>query len=224
MPIIRFGRPRVPATAAWLPSRAPALPVRPALRTLAGFRRTRNPTMLAPAPPSAVAVRDALCATLERELLAEIPLARAMQLAIEGWDGESLVITAPLAPNINDKGCAFGGSLAAAMTVAGWALVRIGVEAAGLEADIYVQDSTIRYHAPVWGDLRVEARIADGQAVDAFLEALRARGKARLGVEVIVGIHGAAATTLVARFVALARPARSTAPVDAAQSCVPGAA
>ena len=168
-------------------------------------------------PPAAT--RDALRAALERELLAEIPLARAMQLAVEAWDGETLAIGAPLAPNINDKGCAFGGSLAAIMTLAGWGLARLAVEAAGLEADIYVQDSTIRYQAPVWTDFRAEARLDAGDSLAAFLDALRARGKARLGVQVVVaGADGAAATTLAARFVALARVDSTTQGGDAAQS------
>ncbi|MBN8481700.1 MAG: YiiD C-terminal domain-containing protein [Xanthomonadales bacterium] len=180
--------------------------------------------MVATATPLVAGTRDALRAALERELLAEIPLARAMQLAIDAWDGESLAITAPLAPNINDKGCAFGGSLAAVMTLAGWALVRLAVDADGLAADIYVQDSTIRYHAPVWGDFRAEARLDAGDAFDGFLAALRQRGKARLGVEVVVAGAGGTATTLVARFVALAHPEPSTAGGDAAQSQAPSAA
>ncbi len=174
--------------------------------------------MVATAPLPA-ATRDALRAALERDLLAEIPLARAMQLAVEAWDGEILVIGAPLAPNINDKGCAFGGSLASIMTLAGWALARIAVEAADLEADIYVQDSTIRYHAPVWADFRAEARLDAGHSFGAFLDALRARGKARLGVQVVVAAaDGAAATTLVARFVALASAESTKEGGDAAQS------
>jgi thioesterase domain-containing protein len=46
------------------------------------------------------------------------PITRAMQLEIAAWDGESLQIRAPLPPNVNDKGCAFGGSLVSVMTLA----------------------------------------------------------------------------------------------------------
>jgi hypothetical protein len=62
--------------------------------------------------------RDALREAAQAQLLADIPLTRFMHLAITGWDGDSLRMSAPLAPNINDKGCAFGGSLASVMTLA----------------------------------------------------------------------------------------------------------
>ena len=66
---------------------------------------------------------------LEHELLAEIPLARAMALRVAAYDGDSLALAAPLAPNVNDKGCAFGGSLASLMTLAGWGVIRLAVAA-----------------------------------------------------------------------------------------------
>ena len=56
-----------------------------------------------------------------RDRVREIPLARAMALTVAGYDGATLALAAPLAPNGNDKGCAFGGSLASLMTLAGWA-------------------------------------------------------------------------------------------------------
>lgn len=169
--------------------------------------------------------RDALRLALEHELLDDIPLSRAMALRIVAWDGTVLEMGAPLAPNINDKGCAFGGSLASVMTLAGWALVRLAVDEARLPSDIYVQDSTIRYLAPVWGDLRARARLDAGDAFAPFLDVLRARGKARLTVQVVVGADdGTAATTLSARFVALARADSSQRARDAAQSPATSAA
>jgi len=143
---------------------------------------------------------------LQHELLADIPLARAMQLAVESFDGESLVLAAPLAPNVNDKGCAFGGSLASLMTLAGWGLPKLALDALGIGAEIYVQDSTIRYLAPVWHDFRTIARVADGESLSAFIDALRERGKARLRVHCRVPLpDGGDAATLDARFVALAK-------------------
>src|SRR6185437_5175561 len=89
-------------------------------------------------------------ATLEREILEHIPLARAMQLRVPRYSGDELEMTAPLAPNINDKGCAFGGSMASLLTLAGWGLIELGLRTAGLDCDIYVGDSQLRYREPVW--------------------------------------------------------------------------
>ena len=145
-------------------------------------------------------------AALERELLDAIPLARAMALRVAAHDGDSLTLAAPLAPNINDKGCAFGGSLASLMTLAGWGVIRLAVAARELDCDIYVQDSAIRYLAPVWGDFDAISRLADGESFDAFFAALATRGKARLNIECRVPLaEGGDAATLAARFVALVK-------------------
>lgn len=145
-------------------------------------------------------------AALQAHLLADIPLARAMSLSIGAYDGDSLTLAAPLAPNINDKGCAFGGSLASLMTLAGWGLVKLAVDARNLDCDIYVQDSTIRYLAPVWQDFSTTAQLAHGDSFAAFFDALGGRGKGRLRVRCTVPLpDGGEAATLEARFVALAK-------------------
>jgi thioesterase domain-containing protein len=136
--------------------------------------------------------------------LAAIPLTRAMQIALRDYNGETLTLAAPLAPNVNDKGCAFGGSLSSLATLAGWGVVALKLAELGLSAEIYVQDSTIRYLAPVWGELVAEARLAEGESWDDFLGALAARGRGRVRVVCRVPREeGGDACTLEARFVAI---------------------
>ena len=148
---------------------------------------------------------DDLAAQFERELLADIPLTRAMQLRIVGWDGDCLRMAAPLPPNINDKGCAFGGSMASLMTLAGWGLIVLKLRTLGRRCDVFVQDSTIRYLAPVWADFVTEARLADGESWDAFFATLDQRGRGRLRVVCRVPLaEGNDAATFEARFVAIA--------------------
>jgi thioesterase domain-containing protein len=144
-------------------------------------------------------------AGLQHELDA-IPLARAMQISLRDYDGERLTLAAPLAPNINDKGCAFGGSLVSMMTLAGWGVVVLRLKQLGRECDVYVQDSTVRYLAPVWSDLTTIARLADGETWDSFETALAQRGRARAIIECRTPLEtGGDACTLQARFVAIAR-------------------
>ncbi|MBL8298330.1 MAG: YiiD C-terminal domain-containing protein [Rhodanobacteraceae bacterium] len=155
---------------------------------------------------------DAPIRALECEILADIPLARAMQLKIAACSPGGLTLLAPLAPNINDKGCAFGGSLASLLTLSCWALVVLRLRAAGEDCDVYVQDSQLRYLAPVWGEIRAESRLAEGENWDVFFAMVGARGKGRLRINASVnGADGKAATTLEARFVALRREAKSSA-------------
>ena len=48
----------------------------------------------------------------EAECRRDIPLLNAMHLALVDYDDLTLTMEAPLAPNINNKGTAFGGSIA----------------------------------------------------------------------------------------------------------------
>lgn len=152
------------------------------------------------------ATLDAAAAALERDILGKIVLARAMAISVVAYDGESLTMAAPLAPNVNDKGCAFGGSLVSLMTLAGWGLVKLALDRHGRDCDIYVQDSDVRYLAPVWNDFEAVARLVDRESFAAMIEALAARGRARTRVRCVVPLpDGTAAATLEARFVAIER-------------------
>ena len=136
----------------------------------------------------------------------EIPLAKAMDLQLVSYDADTLSLAAPLAPNVNDKGCAFGGSLVSLMTLNGWALVELALRQRDLDCDVFVAESEVRYLAPLWQDFRSEARLADGANWDMFFETLGARGRARISVDCVVpGADGQPAATLVARFVAKCR-------------------
>ncbi len=147
---------------------------------------------------------------LEIELRRDIPLARMMDIRVASWDGSSVTLVAPPEPNVNDKGCAFGGSLASLMTIAGWALIRLAMDQRGVRGDVYVQDSQIRYLTPVFGELRATARLADEESLDNYFSTLASRGKARLGATVeIAGAGEAVGSSLSARYVAFGKQAEN---------------
>ena len=135
-----------------------------------------------------------------------MPPVAAMQVEIAGYDGHRQQLRAPLALHVNDKGCAFGGSLASMMTLASWGLVSLHVEAAGLQAEVYVADSQIRYLAPLFGDLEVQAELAPESNWPGFIATLRERGRARTGVVARALLpDGGVATEFTARYVAIAK-------------------
>ena len=135
-----------------------------------------------------------------------MPPVAAMDIAIAGREGDTLSLRAPLALNVNDKDCAFGGSLVSLMTLAGWGLVTLRCRALGIDADVFVADSEVRYLAPLFADLRAQARIAEGESWERFVATLRERGRARTTLVATVPLpDGAAATTCRARYVAIAR-------------------
>lgn len=139
-------------------------------------------------------------AQLDR-LLSAMPPVAAMAVHCESFDGAELRLAAPLAANVNDKDCAFGGSLASVMTLAGWGWLMLQTAQAGSPAEVYVADSQIRYLAPLYGDLRAVARLAEGEDWDATLRCLADRGRARVAMRAqVLGEDGAPVATLAARF------------------------
>ncbi len=141
---------------------------------------------------------------LERTILESIPLARAMDLTVLEYDGNRLALNAPLSSNVNDKGCAFGGSMVSLMTLAGWGLVNLKLGEADCSADVFVADSSISYLAPLWDELVAEAAAEPGQAWPDFLSDYQKRGKARItiAIEMTSVQGGAVVCKMCARFVA----------------------
>jgi len=137
-----------------------------------------------------------------------IPLARAMALELGDYDGQRLTLRSPLKPNVNDKGCAFGGSLVSLMTLTGWGLVELALRQRGDDCDVYVGESTVRYLSPVWEDFQADALPSEQADWATFFATLDARGRARIGVRCQVpGENGKPAATLEAQFVAKRRNA-----------------
>lgn len=139
-------------------------------------------------------------AELDR-LFAGMPPVAAMAIRARAFDGERLQLHAPLAANVNDKNCAFGGSLASLMTLAGWGWLMLKLGEAGASAEVYVADSQIRYLAPLYADLHGEARLAAGEDWPATLRCLAERGRSRVAMQAEVrSAEGLAVASLTARF------------------------
>lgn len=136
-----------------------------------------------------------------------MPPVAAMQVSIAAYDGQRLQLHAPLSHHINDKGCAFGGSLASMMTVASWGVMSLGIEQADLRAEVFVADSQIRYLAPLFADLDVHAELAPDSDWRSFLSTLRERRRARISLVARALLpEGGVATEFTARYVAIAKP------------------
>jgi len=134
------------------------------------------------AEPAASSMPDpGLLQGLQADLMAMPPVA-ALGLRVLDADDQGLRLSAPLSLNVNDKGCAFGGSLVSLMTLAGWGLVNLRLAQAGVQAEVYVAESQVRYRAPVFADLTASARLAEGEDWSRFLSTLLRRGRARIGV------------------------------------------
>jgi thioesterase domain-containing protein len=143
--------------------------------------------------------------SLAAHYLAMPPVA-ALQPAIDHWQDGHLRLRAPLSANVNDKGCAFGGSLGSLMTLAAWGLVYLELAHQGIAADVFVADSRVRYLKPVFEDLQVDASFDDAGERASLPDALRRQGRAsiRLQARTLLADGGVAAT-FVGRYVVIVR-------------------
>jgi thioesterase domain-containing protein len=112
-------------------------------------------------------------------ILDNMPPVRSMQIRVQGWHADRLRLHAPLSANVNDKDCAFGGSLASIMTLAGWSQCWLQAHAASWEADIYVADSQIEYQKPLYGELLAEAWLDASHQWQDVITVGQQKGRAR---------------------------------------------
>ena len=126
---------------------------------------------------------------LQDRIAGEFNLARHIGVVVESADDSAVVMRAPLAPNANYKGTAFGGSLYSLAVLAGWAWVTRYLAARGLCADAVIQESSVRFLAPVRGELRASAAAPAEVEISKFRRMLQraGRGRIRLRVEIVCG-------------------------------------
>ena len=137
---------------------------------------------------------------------AGMPPVAALRPVIADWRDGHLRLSAPLDANVNDKGCAFGGSLVSLMTIGAWGLVFLELAQAGIDADIFVADSRVRYLKPVFEDIVVDAMFDDAGERASLVDTLHKQGRAsiRLKSESLLADGGVAAS-FVGRYVAILR-------------------
>jgi thioesterase domain-containing protein len=123
---------------------------------------------------------------LEKRIHSDIPLARHMGVRVTQFDGQSLVLSVPLAANSNHKGTAFGGSLFSLAVLAGWGLLTLKLAERGVEGELVIQDSKVSYLLPVTGDIVARATLPEAKELDRFLTAVERYRKGRIRLSVTI--------------------------------------
>jgi thioesterase domain-containing protein len=144
-------------------------------------------------------------ADLERTLHAEIPLTRAMGVRVVRADQNGLVLGAALAPNLNHKQTAFGGSLNSLATLACWGLIQLLVRDRGPAVTVVIQESSVQFLKPVMQDFEATCPPPPAAALEKFLRLLERKGRARLELEAFIHSGGEVALRFRGQFVAYDR-------------------
>lgn len=116
-----------------------------------------------------------------------IPLTAAMQIDEVDYTGNQLVLSAPLEPNLNDKGTGFAGSIASIATLSGWCLLTLWLRERDIEADVMIAKSEQRYLAPVTDRLKATATLPEDHEVERFWKRFQEKQRARLPISVALG-------------------------------------
>ena len=118
---------------------------------------------------------------LNRTLHHDIPLSEILGIQLLSYQQQCLIATAPLAPNINHKRTAFGGSLYSIAVLTGWALVNLRLHEA--DPDLQQRAQVVIYHCEMdyldGVDADFSARVSQSQRLksERFIQGLLRHGK-----------------------------------------------
>lgn len=141
-------------------------------------------------------------AELEHYLRQHIPLSAAMAVSVLSVDLATVVLRAPLAPNINHRETVFGGSASALAILAAWALLHVRLRGEDIASRVVIQRNTMEYMQPIPGDVIARAIPPEPEEWIRFMRVLARRGKARIAVSAVLEHDGGVVGKFIGEFVA----------------------
>lgn len=133
---------------------------------------------------------------LEAYLYAHIPMTKAIQLSVIDIQPEFLMVSAPLAPNINHQDTVFGGSASAVAILAAWAFVHTRLTSQNISNKLVIQRNIMNYELPITSTFTAKAYVTDETKWQTFIQMLLKRGRGRIKVMCILECS----TQIVGRF------------------------
>jgi len=133
----------------------------------------------------------------------EIPLTRAMGMAVSLWDGRTVTLMAPLAPNRNHTDTAFGGAISSLGIMAGYCLIHLMLEERRISNRLLIQKSALDYLRPIDADMTATACLPEEAPLAEFLDMLRRKRRARLTLNTHVLCRRMLAATHTGLYVAM---------------------
>ena len=146
-------------------------------------------------------MNDDDCQAAEKFFHEKIPLTRAMGVRVVCEAANHFAVEAPLALNFNHLHTAFGGSINAVATLAGYGFLWLELRGT---AHVVIANSAIRFLRPVRKTIRAVCQRPTATEWKNFREILRHKEKSRITLRVLVEEDGSRAAEFEGVFVAIA--------------------
>jgi thioesterase domain-containing protein len=170
----------------------------------AGINRAATAAAAQGASMQAEVASSMRAADLERYLHDHIPLSRALAVRVEYLGPELVRLSAPLAPNLNHRRTAFGGSVASLAILAGWSWLLARFAGRCAVPRLVIQEETVEYLAPIDAAFEATCPSPVEPAWRRFVRALDTRGRGRLELAADVTSEGRLAARFCGLYVAIA--------------------
>jgi thioesterase domain-containing protein len=131
----------------------------------------------------------------------QIPITRAMGVRVVEYDGGQLKLAAPVELNHNHLGTAFGGSLSAIATLAGYGLLWLELD--DKSCHLVIRKSSLSFNRPVRREIIAICRRPGAEELCVFKTGFAERHKARISLTVTIEEDGLVAVEFSGIFVAL---------------------
>ena len=139
---------------------------------------------------------------LQNKIRNAIPVSEAMQFSIVELSSGSILVQAPLAPNVNIHGTGFAGSIYSIAVLAGWGLSTHIMDLLSMDGELVVSEAEIRYRVPVTGMIECRTVASEAERKE-FQDSFINTGKGKLSLRIEVG--DAPHAVLVGTFYAVSR-------------------
>ena len=94
------------------------------------------------------------CIAVEQYLHEHIPLSQAMAVSVIAIDDNGVILSAPLAPNINHRNTVFGGSISTLAILSAWTFVHVRLQKLNMSSRIVIQSNSLDYTNPALDDVQ----------------------------------------------------------------------
>ena len=146
---------------------------------------------------------------LQAFLRERIPLSNSMDVCVRSISTRQVVLSAPIAPNLNHRDTVFGGSASALAILAAWSVVRVRMQAEDLAGRIVIRRNSVSYEQPMVADFTATASAPDPVEWEKLRASLGRGRPGRIHVTAVLECQGSRTGEFLGEFVVLPYADRS---------------